>query len=567
MLQMFNTNKKRIKTLRSSLLLIFFCSGLIFACKDSSEEDEAPVLEVAQNAQTQIFDEAGGDCYVTVTADQTYIATVEPDAEDWCSASIVNRKAPVDNLKISVTPNTGLETRSAKITLSGTGVTSVEITVTQTGISPILWVEPAQLNQFFNYRAVDRLITVITNLEFTASVETSGIDWCTTEILPGATNNLKIALSTNNGDQRMTKVILSAAGVPSIEIIITQKGLLSTIVYTKVSTIRPDPNTTALWVEGNWTSRWPLYITCDIDENLFITDNDRILVKIDKQKLDAGEKSWEVLAEVDVNEISRMNGVFASPDGKLVFLVEDWWEQKPQWKKIHVFDPENNWALQHVNTGIAPTDVARVLSTMAVDENGVFYFIDSGNKKFYKLVAPNRSPEGTGEGGEGKDYLTGNSRELLYDFSSVINADLYGAIYCLAYSQIDKRIYFSTYDESVIRYWDLTFGTWHLLAGSTPGYAEGTGAEAQFKQPNQIAVDENGNVIVVDRGNHCIRRITPAGETSVIAGTPGVAGYNDGEPASALFNNPYGVCISPKDGSTIYVSDLLNYKIRKISIQ
>jgi hypothetical protein len=338
-------------------------------------------------------------------------------------------------------------------------------------------------------------------------------------------------------------------------------------VYSEVSTIRPDPNTTALWVEGNWTDRWPMYLTCDVYENLFIVDNGKILVKIDKQKLDAGEKSWAVLAQTGINETSSMNGVFTSADGKQVFLVEDRWDEKPQWKKIHVFDPENNWALQHVNTGINPSDIGRVLSTMAVDENGVFYFMDSGSKKFYKLVAPNRSPEGTGEGGEGKDNLVGNSLEILYDFSSVVNADLYGAIYCLAYSQIDKRVYFSTYDESVIRYWDIPSGTWHLLAGSTPGYAEGTGAEAQFNQPNQIAVDKNGNVIVADRGNHCIRRITPAGETSVIAGMPGVAGYNDGDPASALFNNPYGVCISPKDGSAIYVSDLLNYKIRKIAAQ
>ena len=59
------------------------------------------------------------------------------------------------------------------------------------------------------------------------------------------------------------------------------------------------------------------------------------------------------------------------------------------------------------------------------------------------------------------------------------------------------------------------------------GYAEGTGAAAQFDHPRSVALDNEGGIIVADFHNHRIRKITPAGETSTIAGS-GVGGYAEG---------------------------------------
>lgn len=100
------------------------------------------------------------------------------------------------------------------------------------------------------------------------------------------------------------------------------------------------------------------------------------------------------------------------------------------------------------------------------------------------------------------------------------------------------------------------------LAGS-PGSADGAGATARFFQPGSVAVDSAGNIYVADTVNNTIRKITPGGIVSTLAGMPGTSGNADGLGIAALFNNPFGVSV---DGSgNVYVADTLNNTIRKIT--
>lgn len=101
------------------------------------------------------------------------------------------------------------------------------------------------------------------------------------------------------------------------------------------------------------------------------------------------------------------------------------------------------------------------------------------------------------------------------------------------------------------------------LAG-TPGASgstDGTGAAARFSFLKGIAVDGSGNVYAVD--NSAIRKITPAGVVTTLAGASGVTGDADGLGAAARFRQPWGIA-ADADG-TLYVADTDNYLVRKIS--
>jgi len=108
-------------------------------------------------------------------------------------------------------------------------------------------------------------------------------------------------------------------------------------------------------------------------------------------------------------------------------------------------------------------------------------------------------------------------------------------------------------------------GVVSTLAGTAGacGSADATGAAARFNYPVGVAIDSAGNVDVADTNNCTIRKITPAGVVSTLAGAAGVAGSADGMASSARFSNPTGIAIDGTDN--LYVADLGNNTIRKIT--
>jgi hypothetical protein len=103
------------------------------------------------------------------------------------------------------------------------------------------------------------------------------------------------------------------------------------------------------------------------------------------------------------------------------------------------------------------------------------------------------------------------------------------------------------------------------LAGwpGSSGSANGTGRAARFALAGGLRADNNGNVYVADSSNYTIRKVTAAGVVTTVAGTPGTMGSTDGPVATALFAGIGGVAIDPS--GNLYVADSGNYTIRKIT--
>jgi sugar lactone lactonase YvrE len=105
------------------------------------------------------------------------------------------------------------------------------------------------------------------------------------------------------------------------------------------------------------------------------------------------------------------------------------------------------------------------------------------------------------------------------------------------------------------------------LAGSAGqvGNDDGPGTSARFYQPTGIAVDSMGYIYVADSWNQTIRKITPGGVVSTLAGSAGNAGCADGTNSGALFNMPAGIAVD--SAGNIYVCDCFNHTVRQITPQ
>jgi sugar lactone lactonase YvrE len=185
---------------------------------------------------------------------------------------------------------------------------------------------------------------------------------------------------------------------------------------------------------------------------------------------------------------------------------------------------------------------------MAVDSTDNVYVADTINHRIRKFT-----PEGVvttlaGSGTSG--YAEGTGTEAKFRYPKDVAVD-----------DSAGNVYVADRDNYRIRKIVISTGEVTTLAGSTQGYADGTGTEAKFKDPSGVAVDSAGNVYVADMWNHRIRKITPGGVVTTLAGS--TDGYADGTGTEAKFSGPFGVAVD--SAGNVYVADQYNHCIRKIS--
>ncbi len=94
------------------------------------------------------------------------------------------------------------------------------------------------------------------------------------------------------------------------------------------------------------------------------------------------------------------------------------------------------------------------------------------------------------------------------------------------------------------------------------GSTDGPGVSARFSSPRGVAVDAAGTIYVADFGNNTVRRVLPDGSVTTLAGSPGITGSSDGPAGSALFNHPRGVAVDAT--GNVYVTDS-SHTIRRIA--
>jgi streptogramin lyase len=185
---------------------------------------------------------------------------------------------------------------------------------------------------------------------------------------------------------------------------------------------------------------------------------------------------------------------------------------------------------------------------VAADSLGNIYVADAGNNVI-RLITPAgvvSTFAGTGVAGsaDGTDTATFNS-------PLGVATDKAG------------NVYVADYENDIIRKISPA-GVVSTLAGKggVPGVADGLDTAARFNLPEAVAVDASGNVYVVDNGNNAIRKITPAGQVTTLAGN-GSPGSANGTGNNASFNSPFGIALDA--AGNVYVADAGNNMIRKIT--
>jgi sugar lactone lactonase YvrE len=190
-------------------------------------------------------------------------------------------------------------------------------------------------------------------------------------------------------------------------------------------------------------------------------------------------------------------------------------------------------------------------TSVAADRTGNVYVADARNNTIRKITAAGVVTTLAGSAGV-TGSADGAGPAASFQFPTGVATDSAGNVYVT-----------DTYNNTIRKI--NRFGAVSTLAGApeVAGSSDGVGAAAGFLQPEGLATDSAGNVYVADTWNDMIRKITPAGVVSTIAGSPRYDGGHDGSGAAARFTTPVGVAV---DGAgNIYVADTSNSTIRKIT--
>ena len=185
---------------------------------------------------------------------------------------------------------------------------------------------------------------------------------------------------------------------------------------------------------------------------------------------------------------------------------------------------------------------------IAIDASGNLYIADSGNNQIRKITPAGVVTTFAGSGAQGSVDATGTLASFNYPEGLAIDTS--------------GNLYIGDSGNNKIRKITSARVVTTLAGTGNAAHVDSIGTLASFNFPCGVVVDISGNVYVADFDNNKIRKITPVGVVSTLAGS-GHAGHVDGIGIAASFFEPYGVAVDVS--GNLYVGDYGNNKIRKIS--
>lgn len=186
-----------------------------------------------------------------------------------------------------------------------------------------------------------------------------------------------------------------------------------------------------------------------------------------------------------------------------------------------------------------------------MDPEGNVFVADGGNHRIIRLDGEDQDfmTFAGGDGGDG--YDDGNANTALFSSPTGLTMDPGGDLIV------------ADQENHAIRKICVEDGQVTTVAGCLEeGFADGPALEAKFNCPTGVACDKQGNIYIIDGGNHRVRKVGSNGMVSTFAGC-GIKGLKDGEGAQAQFNYPGGIAVDEDDN--VIVADYGNHCIRHIS--